>query len=112
MPETTKGVKVSGVQSWSYFGKPDYVPMAFNGTAAKRLEQEGIKGVPHRTAGHWTNPAEHEGTKMGGGWWHDTTNNIVRKCGSGSKKRKEASAMIAKIPLSLARHIAAVHRPV
>jgi site-specific DNA-cytosine methylase len=30
---------------------------------------------------------------------------------SSSPRRKEASAMIAKIPLSLARHIAAVYRP-
>lgn len=24
---------------------------------------EGSKGIPHRTSGHWTNPAEHEGRK-------------------------------------------------
>lgn len=69
------------------------------------------KGVPHRTAGHWTNPTEHEGTKMGGTWWHDTTNNIVRRCSSKSNARKQASAMIAKIPLPLSRHIAATFRP-
>jgi hypothetical protein len=65
----------------------------------------------------WTNPAEHyfgpivdDGVKMGGTWWHDTTNNIVRRCGSKSSARKAASAMIAKIPLPLSRHIAAVFR--
>jgi hypothetical protein len=52
---------------------------------------DGIKGVPHRTAGHWTNPAEHEGATHRG-------------------SRKAASAMIAKIPLPLSRHIAATYR--
>ena len=70
---------------------------------------EGIKGVPHRTAGHWTNPAEHEGTKQGGTWWHDE-GSISRTTGSRSPARKAASAMIAKIPLPLSRHIAAVFR--
>ena len=50
-----------------------------------------IKGIPHRTSGHWTNPAEHEG-------------------GFKSNGRKMASAMIAKIPLPLSRHIAAVYK--
>jgi site-specific DNA-cytosine methylase len=54
---------------------------------------KGIKGVPHRTKGHWTNPAEHEGYKQP----------VVTS-------RKFASAMIAKIPLPLSRHIAATFR--
>ncbi len=85
----------------------------------------------------WTNPAEYEGvkksghnwskfaetgekspqwnegsgTKMGGTWWHDTSNNIVRRCGSKSLARKRASAMIAKIPLPLSRHVARTFHP-
>lgn len=51
-----------------------------------------------------------DGTKMGGTWWHDTTNNIVRRCGSKSNARKAASAMIAKIPLPLARWVASVYK--
>ncbi len=54
---------------------------------------------------------EGSGTKMGGTWWHDTSNNIVRRCGSKSAARKAASAMIAKIPEPLSRHIARVYLP-
>lgn len=77
---------------------------------AGRQAMEGIKGIPHRTAGHWTNPAEHEGTKQGGTWWHDE-GSISRTTGSRSPARKVASAMIAKIPLALSRHIAATFKP-
>jgi hypothetical protein len=74
------------------------------------VAESGLKGVPHRTAGHWPNPAEHEGVKQGGTWWHDE-GSISRTTGSASPGRKAASAMIAKIPEALARHIAAVYRP-
>ncbi len=68
----------------------------------------GIKGVPHRTNGHWTNAAEH-GVKQGGTWRHDE-GSISRTTSSGSLNRKAASAMIAKIPPPLARHIARIFR--
>jgi hypothetical protein len=57
----------------------------------------GIKGVPHRTSGHWTNSAEH-GVKH-----HES--------GAVSPRRKMASAMMAKIPLPLSRHIARCYLP-
>ncbi len=74
---------------------------------------EGCKGIPHRTAGHWTNPAEHEGVKQlgiggirdngkGDAWFQDG----AARHGSKSNSRKFASAMIAKIPEPLSRHIA------
>lgn len=129
-----------GATNFHGYGTPGYKAVAFNGNAAHRL-RGGVKGVPHRTSGHWTNPAEHEGmkndggswfaigprgeaapqnnardrladgVKMGGSWWHDTSNNIVRRCGSKSSARKAASALIAKIPLPLSRHIAATYHP-
>lgn len=71
---------------------------------------DGFKGIPHRTAGHWTNPAEH-GIKCGGDWFNDLQPSISRLTSSRSPARKAASAMIAKIPLPLARHIAMVYRP-
>lgn len=52
-----------------------------------------------------------EGVKFGGGWWHDATNNLIRKASSKSSARKHASAVIAKIPFALARHIARCYRP-
>ena len=51
-----------------------------------------------------------EHIKQGGTWWHDE-GSISRTTGSASPARKAASAMIAKIPLPLARHIAAVYKP-
>jgi hypothetical protein len=64
----------------------------------------GMKGVPYAPAGHWTNPEEN-GTKQGGDWFSD---GISLTTGSKSPARKAASAMIAKIPLPLSRHIARV----
>lgn len=70
----------------------------------------GVKGVPHRTSGHWTNPSEHKGIKhqeSGHAWWRTGHGRLP----SASLRRKEVSALIAKIPLPLARHIGAVFRP-
>ena len=75
-------------------------------------KKEGIKGVPHRTKGHWTNPAEHEGVKNGKDWFGSGENcSLQRRAGSKSSARKRASAIIAKIPSPLARHIGATFRP-
>jgi len=52
-----------------------------------------------------------DGTKIGGGWWNDSTNNPIRKASSRSQARKAASAQIAKIPFPLAQHIARVYKP-
>ena len=78
--------------------------VAHNTTSGKGRNPDGRKGVPHWTAGHWTNPAEHEGVKHhgSGAVWFDTGPATFP---SGSLRRKAASAMIAKIPLPLSRHI-------
>lgn len=78
---------------------------------------DGMKGVPHKPKGHWTNPDEN-GTKQAGisgprnngkgnAWFQDG----AARHGSKSPARKAASAMIAKIPLVLARHIARCWKP-
>jgi len=55
-------------------------------------------------------PYEH--VKLGGSWFHGYRKGQgPRNHGSGSKARKFASAMIAKIPLPLSRHIAATFKP-
>jgi hypothetical protein len=79
---------------------------------AGRQAMEGIKGAPHRTKGHWTNPFEYDdrGLKIGGDWFSDPNSHSCM-WGSKSPQRKMASAMIAKIPLPLSRHIAATFRP-
>lgn len=50
--------------------------------------------------------------KLGGSWFHGYRHGQgPRNHGSGSKARKAASAMIAKIPLSLSQHIARTYLP-
>jgi hypothetical protein len=79
--------------------------------------------VAHNTSsGHGQNPdgrttaakratlSLEDGIKQGGTWFHDN-NSISRQSSSKSPRRKMASAMIAKIPLSLARYIAQVYKP-
>jgi hypothetical protein len=51
------------------------------------------------------------GIKQGGDWFNASQPSISRLCGSKSKARKKASAMIAKIPLELSLHIARVYKP-
>jgi hypothetical protein len=51
------------------------------------------------------------GIKQGGDWFNSEEPSISRRTGSKSNARKAASAMIAKIPLPLARHIAAYWHP-
>lgn len=142
MPFTFKAVKVGGI-TFNGYGTPGYKPVAFNGTAQRRLADDvkiggganvpgigwtgfadtgaswrnrecmGVKGVPHRTKGHWTNPAEHEGVKNGNDWFSSGDGcSLQRKHGSISTARKAASALIAKIPLPLSRHIARTYAPV
>jgi hypothetical protein len=54
---------------------------------------------------------EREGVKQGGTWFQDTTPGSLRSFNSKSNKRKMASALIAKIPLVLSRHIARAWYP-
>jgi hypothetical protein len=53
-----------------------------------------------------------DGSKCGGGWFGKGNDmSLMRQHNSKSNARKAASAMIAKIPLPLARHIAKVWKP-
>ena len=54
---------------------------------------------------------EETGIKQGGDWFNNSEPYIARLSGSKSSARKAASAQIAKIPLPLARHIAASWHP-
>jgi len=82
--------KVGGID-FSGYGTPGYKSVAFNSTAVKRLR---------------------EGEKVGGRWWNERDNRYppIMMMSSKSPARARASAMIAKIPLPLARHIGRVYR--
>jgi len=84
------GTKVGDVD-WSRYGQPGYKAVAFNSTAEKRLREKA-------------------GVKQGGTWFHDSAGTL-RQHSSGSRSRKAASAMIAKIPFELARHVASCWHP-
>jgi len=117
MPIAGRIAKVGGI-SFSGFGEPGYVARAFNGTAEKRLK-DGQKvpgfrfdgsGKSLQTASVALHASDDDGRKIGGDWFSDP-NSTCRRHGSKSNGRKMASAMIAKIPLPLSRHIAATFRP-
>jgi hypothetical protein len=53
----------------------------------------------------------HDGVKQGGDWFNETAPGQLRSYGPKSSARKAASAMIAKIPPALGRHVAAMWYP-
>lgn len=82
-----------------------------SGKSFQTASVEGMKGIPHKPSGHWTNPTENgvkgftpDGQPLG-------KNVAARMSSSGSKARKAASAMIAKIPRPVADHLARVFDP-
>jgi hypothetical protein len=94
--------------NWSDRSKPcDFTRLA----GRQRIDGVKVPGLKHGDFGGGFHQKAIEGLKFGGTWWNDSTNNLIRKASSGSSARKQASAMIAKIPLPLSRHIAATFRP-
>jgi hypothetical protein len=94
MPIVRRHAKVPGL-NWSGSDKSGYVAKAFNTTAEQRLN----------TMANATEGRKQRGS--GAAWWRGE----VSMMPSRSTRRKAASAHIAKIPLLLARHIAASWRP-
>jgi len=126
------------IQSWSDYGKPGYKAQGFNTTADQRL-REATKNdggswfnQAHNTeSGTGQNP---DGRKLPNGncrarrfedrpikrltdasgtWFDKGDGKFVRSdtAATSGSKRKLAAAQIAKIPFELARHIAAVFKP-
>lgn len=84
-------VKSTGM-NWSNYGKPGYGGEDFTRIAAKQRQDACAESI-----------------KQGGEWWHDQ--NGLQRFGSRSVARKQASALIAKIPFPLANFIARVYDP-
>lgn len=109
-------------------------------TLSNIVTGDGIKGAHGTSGSHWTNPSERnvrlisglkipnnnaprrwderhvqrlgDAIKNGGDWFSSGEDcSAQRRHGSNSQGRKAASAMIAKIPLPLSRHIAATFKP-
>jgi hypothetical protein len=81
-----------------------------SGKGNNPVNDDGIK--QHGSGRAWFDKALDErrknpdGIKCGGSWFDAGNPSLMRRHSSDSPKRKAASAMIAKIPLTLARHIA------
>lgn len=110
MPVTFKAHTKNNGGSWFNIGSPGQKVVGQNPDGRLVHVRDG-----HPHTKRLTNPAEHidaEGTKLGGSWFHGYRKGQgPRNHGSKSTKRKAASAMIAKIPEPLARHIAVTFKP-
>ena len=105
MPMTRAAMKNQG-GSW-FKHSPNNVPHSRGD--APRHPGKALDGV-RTTADLRADLCLEDGIKQGGTWFHDN-NSISRQSSSKSPRRKMASALIAKIPFTLARHIAATYRP-
>ena len=105
MPITYCAVKVPGL-NWSGSDKPGYVAKAFNGTAVAQLT--GQKVPCNNAERRWEDRPIKRLRDAGDFGWAGT---MTREGTSHGKKRKAASAQIAKIPFPLAQHIARAFKP-
>jgi C-5 cytosine-specific DNA methylase len=97
MPLTFKGSKVPGFR--------------FDGSGIKVPSEFGRRTDPGKGARFTSRDCGIEGTKNGNDWFGSGNDcSLQRRHGPKSTGRKAASAMIAKIPLPLSRHIAATFR--
>lgn len=114
MPMTFRGFKSAGL-NWSDRSKTgqDFTRVA--GDQAIKNDGGSWFGVAHNTRfGVGRNPDgrndPRDGLKQGGDWFSDPAS-LSRQSSYKSSKRKMGSALIARIPLPLSRHIARVYHP-
>jgi hypothetical protein len=117
MPITAKAIKVPTMGAgWYPPGHPKHVPgLGFNTHAERHIKNTGGSwfniGSPGQKVTNRNPVHELAGIKLGGSWLGVGQRNITRMTSSKSPARKAASALIAKIPAPLARHIAATFHP-
>lgn len=119
MPITINASKVPGIGSWRHPDDPRHIQgLGFNTHADRNLRRQGEPDPLFQRGFTQTALDRLDGRKQpgiggkrangkGDAWFQDG----AAQHGSKSKGRKMASAMIAKIPLPLSRHIAATYRP-
>jgi len=93
---------------------PALMPVTFKaqkvpGGSGKSFQSAAVEGQKQMNI-HLSYADLKEGIKQGGDWFNASQPSMSRLYGSKSPQRKMASAMIAKIPLPLSRHIAATFR--
>lgn len=120
MPITIKAVKLGGGRSWTGkngYGSPDYKPFGFNTENENGLKQLHSRGDNQTCGKHRMGlgcGVEAKFDKESGGWFNDYKGDKcvgISRTGSKSSARKAASAMIARIPYALSRHMAEVYWP-
>lgn len=106
-----------GRSAWNYgsfhlWGDvPALMPLTRGGAMKPGITHRG-DGSTNFHLGKYAGRAMVPGSKVGGGWFGKGNNcSLMRQHSSKSSARKVASAMIAKIPFPLSRHIARVYRP-
>jgi hypothetical protein len=115
MPTTLRMVKNPGL-NWSAHADPDYRTSGkgacFRDSAIKNSGGSWFNVAHNPTSGKGNNPVSRK-APSGTQWFNDgpRTRDSLASSGSGSARRRYASAMIAKIPLPLARWIARTYRP-
>ena len=110
MPIAVKAGNLGSGLDWSKHGTPGYAEgpgRCFRDSAIKNPGHLNQRDG-HTHARHLTNPSEH--IKHGGDWFGGSLGEISSSS-SKSNARKMASAIIAKIPLPLSRHIGCVFYP-
>jgi hypothetical protein len=118
MPITKKAVKVPTMGSgWYHPSDPRHVPGRGFNTHADRMVRESMRRTDKGNGARFTSRdcgVEAAGVKQRGSGreWFAGEGKISRVTSSKLPARKAASAMIAKIPTVLARHIAATYYPV
>jgi hypothetical protein len=116
MPMVRSAVKVAGL-NWSGSDKPGYVAKAFNDTAIKNTVGSWFAVAHNTTSGKRQNPDGRNRNdprrkgRPGVDAWFDQGDGTYHSRRVKGAKRMFASAMIAKIPLPLSRHIARVYHP-
>lgn len=109
MPIAKRVAKRPG-HDWNRFNKTGEVSphWRMDGEDSRKNAGGSWLAVSHNNVPH----SRGDDVKLGGSWFHGYRHGQgPRNHGSKSIKRKAASAMIAKIPLPLARHIAWAWRP-
>lgn len=120
MPVARKAVQVATMGAgWYPPGHPKHVPgLAFNGHAERAIRSIS-EAHRSKSPGMGYGSVTDDGIKhhvTGAAWFDGAPDKMLghmgpAKFGSKSKARKRASAMIAKIPLVLSRHIARAWKP-
>ena len=112
MPIAAKHVKVPTMGAgWYPPDHPKHVKgLGFNTHATKNTGGSWFNGAHNTESGHSRNPV-HEGIKNTCDWWSEGKGVLSATTSSHSHARKQASAMIAKIPFPLSSWIARCFKP-